>query len=752
MQPLFRALRKMFSTSLNPKKYLNNPTVSLFLAKKIAPFSFHQCDYYSHQSLPLSTTKSLHAKAIKDGSFQNLDVANHLFTVYAKSKCLSHARKLFDEMSLRDVRTWTIVVSAFARVGSNGVVLKLFEDMQNEGIKPNQFTLSSVLKCCSSLSELRIGRGVHGWILRNGVALDVVLENSLLDFYVKCEDFESAKCLFELMEERNSVTWNIMIGAHLNVGDVYKAVDLFRRLSFKDVASWNTIINGVMQNGYEKTALELLYEMVKDGTLFNEITFSVALVLVSSLVDLELGKQIHGRILTFGIEVDGFIRNSILDLYCKCGEMKLALKVFEKMDMDFGRKENSIEEMVSWSSIISGLVLNSQFEDAFRTFTSMICKEIEVDRFTVTSIISACANYGILGLGQQVHALIQKTGHKVDAYLGSSLIDMYGKCGNLDDARMIFKQTNDKNVVLWTSMISSCALHGQGREAVQLFEFWASEGIRPNEVTFIGVLTACSHAGLVEEGCRYFKLMKEVYGIKPGVEHFTCMADLYGRAGQLNETKKFIHENDISHMSAVWRSFLSSCRLHRDLEMAERVSEKLLGLEPLDAGPYILLSNICATKQRWDDAAEVRNLMQSRGVKKHPGQSWIQIKNQVHTFVMGDRSHPQKDEIYSYLDKLIGRLREIGYSSDAKVVMQDVEEEQGEMLLGFHSEKLATAYGIISTASQTPIRIMKNLRVCNDCHNFMKYTSRLLDREIIVRDIRRFHHFKHGCCSCRDYW
>ncbi|XWS58831.1 hypothetical protein CRYUN_Cryun08bG0067700 [Craigia yunnanensis] len=209
--------------------------------------------------------------------------SNHLLNIYVKSKNLSHARKLFDEMSQRDVRTWTILVSTFARVGSNGIVLELFEDMQNEGIKPNQFTLSSVLKCCSSLSELRIGKGVHGWTLRNGVAFDVVLENSLLDFYVKCEDFGSAKWLFELMEERNSVTWNIMIGAHLNTGDVYK----------------------------------------------------------------ELGKQIHGRVLTLGIEVDGFVRNSLIDMFCKCGKMEMALKVFEKMNMDIGRKENSIEEIVS---------------------------------------------------------------------------------------------------------------------------------------------------------------------------------------------------------------------------------------------------------------------------------------------------------------------------------------------------------------------------------------------------------------------
>ncbi|XWS65141.1 hypothetical protein CRYUN_Cryun05aG0065700 [Craigia yunnanensis] len=286
----------------------------------------------------------------------------------------------------------------------------------------------------------------------------------------------------------------------------------------------------------------------------------------------------------------------------------------------------------------------------------------------------------------------------------NALLDYYVKCEDFGSAKWLFELMGERNSVTWNIMIGahlnardvdkavdlfrSCALHGQGRESVWLFEFLTSEGIMLNEVTFIGVLTACGHAGLVEEGCRYFRLMK-FYGIKPGVEHFTCMVDLYGRASQLNKTKKFIDENGIYHMSVVWRSFLSSCRLHRNVEMAGWVSEKLLRLEPLDAGPYVFLSNICATKRRWEEAAELRSLMQRRGVKKHPGQSWIQIKNQVHTFVVGNRSHPQKDEICSYLDKLIGRLREIGYSSDSKLVMQDVREEQGEMLLGFHSGKLA---------------------------------------------------------------
>lgn len=712
-----------------------------------------------HYSTNESAVGVLHAKAVKSGTFQILNVGNHILNLCVKSQDLDCAQKLFDEISDRDVRTWTILMSGYARIGASRMVLDLFSDMRIEGVRANQFTLSSVLKCCSSVSDLRMGKGIHGWILRNGINLDVILENSVLDFYVKCGTFDYAEKLFELMVEKDTVSWNIMVGANLLVGDMEKSLEMFRGLPYKDVASWNTIIDGLTRNGYERTALELLYEMVKNGPAFNKVTFSIALVLVSSLSTMDLGRQIHGHILRSGFQKDGFVRTSLIDMYCKCGKMEKASIIFRKMPLPCVRAKNSkftsdelTTEIVSWSSMVSGYVRNGEYEDALKMFISMVRDQVEVDRFTVTSIISACADAGILELGRQIHAYVQKVGHTKDLHFSSSSIDMYAKCGCLDDAWTAFKQTVNLNVVSWTSMIIACALHGKGRKAVWLFEQMMHKGIKPNEVTFVGVLSACSHAGLLEEGYKYFRLMKEVYCIKPGVEHFTCMVDLYGRAGHLDKAKEFIHENGISHLTAVWKSFLSSCRLHKNIEMGKWVSETLLQLEPLDSGPYILFSNMCATSERWEEAAEMRSLMQQRRVNKVPGQSWIQLKNQVHTFVMGDRSHPQDTEIYTYLDELIGRLKEIGYTSDVTLVMQDVEEEQREVLLGYHSEKLAVVYGIISTTSEMPIRVMKNLRVCTDCHNFIKYTSELLHREIIVRDIHRFHHFKHGHCSCGDYW
>ncbi|GAB4835389.1 hypothetical protein Ancab_000299 [Ancistrocladus abbreviatus] len=701
--------------------------------------------------------EALHAKLIKYGSVGDLDVGNYMLSLYVRFRYLSAGQNLFDEMLDRDVRTWTTLISGFARIGLFRLGLECFTQMLFDGVCPNQFTLSSVFKCCSS--EVRVGKGIHGWMLRNGIGLDVVLKNSVLDFYIKCGELDYGKRYFEFMDDRNTMTWNIMVAGCIENGDVENSLDLFRRLPCKDNATWNTVISGLMQCGYQQMALEVLHEMINSQVAFCEYTFSIALCVASSLSTLELGRQIHGRLTRIGFFDNDFLRSCLIDMYSKCGEIDMAAVIFKQMPKDILSRRNLkfkgnnlMDNAVSFSSIVSGYVQNGRWEDAVEIFCNLVSEGIKVDKFTITSTISASADCGMLEFGQQIHAVIMKSGHKIDLILCSSLVDMYAKCGSLCDAQLTFNEINNQNVVCFTSIISGCALHGQGREAIQVFELMRTEGIPPNEVTFVGVLTACSHAGLVDEGFQFFELMKEVCNIKPGVEHFTCMVDLLGRAGRLHEIKNFIDQNSISHLSSVWRAFLSACRVHKNVEMGEWVAQKLLELEPLDAEPYILLSNMRATGYRWEDSARVRHLMQIKGIKKPPGQSWIHLNNQIHTFVMGDRSHSQAAEIYSYLDKLVGRLKEIGYCPDVEQVMHDVEEEQREIFLHCHSEKLAVVFGIISTSRVVPIRIMKNLRVCIDCHNFLKYTSQLLGREIIVRDIHRFHHFMDGSCSCGDYW
>ncbi|XP_048131714.1 pentatricopeptide repeat-containing protein At4g21065-like [Rhodamnia argentea] len=604
-----------------------------------------------------TAAETFHAAAIKKGSVQGVSVANYVLALYAKARNLGDAQKMFDALPERDVRAWTILLSAFARDGSWRMVLDLFRAMAIEGVCPNHFTLSSVLKCCSSLNELKLGKGVHGWIIRNQIHVDTVLANSVLDVYAKCGDINAVERLFDLMREKNTISWNVMIGAYLRGGNAEKSFDLFQSMPYKDVASWNTIIDGLMQNGSERRALELLYEMKVKGPVFNEVTFSIALVLASFLSLLEVGRQVHGIAIRLGVNSNEFIRTSLIDMYCKCGETEKASIVFNCWPLMFRSTKNceiAYEDAYACSSLVSGFVKNGNYEDAFEIFSTMVRKCMKVDKCTITSIISACANVGILELGRKIHAYILKVGYYQDVHLSSSLIDMYSKCGSLDDASSVFEQSKDSNVVLWTSMIFSFALHGRGKEAVRLVKHMINEGTIPNEITFVGILTACSHAGLLKEGHEHFMLMKDVYGIKPGIEHYACMVDLYGRKGLLNEAKEFIYSNGISDQIAIWKSFLSSCQLHNRVNMGKRVSEKLIQLNSRDQEPYVLLSNMYATDKKWEQAALVRNQMQKGGLKKHPGQSWIQVNGQVHAFIMGDYSHPQAAEVHSYLGKLIG--------------------------------------------------------------------------------------------------
>ncbi|CAL1352911.1 unnamed protein product [Linum trigynum] len=568
----------------------------------------------------------LHARDVKGGPFcvSTDSSINYLLSLYSKSADFTNAHKLFDEILDRDLRTWTILISGIARNGAHKDVMERFRRMQLEGVTPNQFTLSTVLKSCCSLIELRTGKGIHGWILRNGIVFDVVLANSILDLYVKCGAFSYAERLFGVMVGKDTVSWNIMIGAYLYLGDASKSLELFDGLQSKDVASWNTIIDGLIRCGCESIALEVLYRMEGNGLEFNAITFSIALNLASSLSVLLLGKQIHGKVLRRGIDDSGFITSSLIDMYCKCGELRLADMIFQQMCQGF-LPVDAMARRVSWSSMVSGYVKQREYICAFRTFTSMFEKNEEVDIYTLTSTISACAETGNLELGRQIDARVQKVGHKVDAHLTSAFIDMYSKCGCLNDAINKFNESNnDMNFVIWTSMIYGFGLHGCGTEAVRLFDLMLKDGsIAPNLIAFLGVLNACSHAGLFEEGVRYFESMQNVHGLKPTVQHYTCMVDLYGRAGRLDEAKRFIAENGISHLTAVWKSLLSSCRLQKNAEMGKWACDRLLELEPLDQGSYVLCSNIFSADGHWEEAAEARSLMLQRTVDKVPGQSWL---------------------------------------------------------------------------------------------------------------------------------
>ncbi|MBA0614160.1 hypothetical protein Godav_014488 [Gossypium davidsonii] len=382
----------------------------------------------------------------------------------------------------------------------------------------------------------------------------------------------------------------------------------------------------------------------------------------------------------------------------------------------------------------------------------MMQKEIAPNQATWVSILPAYSNIGALQQGMRVHGLLVKSSLYLDIFVGTCLIDMYGKCGKLDDAMSLFYEVPKMTSVPWNAIISCHGIHGHAEKALKLFREMREERVKPDHVTFVSLLSACSHSGLVEEGQWCFNVMREEYGIEPILKHYGCMVDMFGRAGHLEKAYNFIKDMPVKPDASVWGALLGACRIHGNIDLGAFASEHLFEVDSENVGYYVLMSNIYANIGKWEGVDKVRTLARDMGLRKTPGWSSIEANNKVDVFYTGNQSHPKCEEIYKELRNLNAKMKSLGYVPDYSFVLQDVEEDEKEHILMSHSERLAIAFGIISTPPKTPIRIFKNLRVCGDCHNATKYISKITEREIIVRDSNRFHHFKDGVCSCRDYW
>lgn len=435
--------------------------------------------------------------------------------------------------------------------------------------------------------------------------------------------------------------------------------------------------------------------------------------------------------------------NAMITGYARCGRITDSRRLFDEMPQ---------RDEVSWSAMIDGYVQQDCFKEALMIFGEMQMRGIQLRKFVMSSVLAACANAGALDQGRWIHAYAERNLIQLDAVLGTSLVDMYAKCGRLDMALEVFDKIQRKEVFTWNAFIGGLAMHGSAEEALKLFSRMQMENFKPDRITLVGVLNACAHAGLVEEGLQFFNSMEKVYDIRPAVEHYGCMVDLLGRAGLLDEAVNIINNMPMKPNAAVWGALLGACRIHGNVELGERVGEILLELEPQNSGRYALLSNIYARAGRWDDVSRVRKLMKERGVKTAPGSSLIDLDGVIHEFVIGGGSHPQMEEIHAMLEEMIEKLKPAGYVPNTSQVLFSIDEEEKETALCQHSEKLAIAFGLLKTAPGATIRIVKNLRVCEDCHSATKLISRVYNREIVVRDRVRYHHFKDGNCSCKEFW
>ncbi|KAL7098846.1 hypothetical protein ACP275_09G044500 [Erythranthe tilingii] len=482
----------------------------------------------------------------------------------------------------------------------------------------------------------------------------------------------------------------------------------------------------------------------------------------------------HALVEKLGFQLNLVLQNAILHLYASCGNIRDAYLVFDNMPQrDIVTWNTMITQLVksgdinsayemflqmpernvrSWTAIISGFVQCGKPKEAIELFSKMEEVGLRPNEVTVVAVLAACADIGTLDLGIRIHEYSDKSGFKKNIHISNTLIDMYIKCGCLDAAHRVFDGMKERTIFSWSAMIQGLAIHGKANEALELFFEMIQTGMKPNGVTFIGLLNACSHMGLINEGREFFSSMTRDYRIVPSIEHYGCMVDLLSRAGLLEEARDFIEEMPIKPNAAVWGALLGGCKVHKNIEMAELAMRHLHELDPLNDGYYVVLANIYSEAKKWEDAARVRKLMREKGLKKTIAWSSVTVKGAVHEFVAGDETHHHSEEIYSMWNELLVHMRSKGYVPNTSVVLLDVEEEEKESVLFRHSEKLALVFGLISSPAGQTIRIFKNLRVCEDCHASFKLISEIVDREIVVRDRNRFHSFKDGSCSCRDYW
>ncbi|TMW96562.1 hypothetical protein EJD97_007157 [Solanum chilense] len=578
----------------------------------------------------------------------------------------------------------------------------------------------------------------------------------------------------------------------------------------KNVFLFNVLIRGLKENSLFDKSILYFREMVKMGVRPDKLTYPFVLKSVTALGEKGVGGGVHCGILKMGLEYDTFVRVCLVEMYvkvelvdfalqlfdessernkvesvilwnvvingcCKIGRVSKALALFEEMPernvgswntlisgllrngevdkaMELFDEMTNEKNVVSWTCMIHGLMLNGLHQKALDLFFKMVEEGVKPNGLTVVSALSACAKTGALEAGKKIHDNIVNNGLHLNAAVGNALLDMYAKCGYIESASLVFSGLKEKDIRTWSIMIWGWAIHGHVDKALRCFEQMRLTGIKPDGVSVLAVLTGCSHAGRVDQGLQIFDSMQRQFSIEPTMKHYAAVVDLLGRAGRFDEALKFIASMPLEPDYVIWGALFSACRAHKNIEMAKVASEKLLQLEPKHAGGYVFLSNVYAGAGRWDDVERVRSSMKNKNVEKDPGWSSMEVDGQLHTFIAGDSAHTRKQEIYLKLEEIITGAKQQGYMPETEWVLHNIDEEEKEGALGSHSEKLALAFGLISTGPGVIIMIVKNLRVCGDCHSLMKYVSRMSQRVIVLRDIKRFHHFKDGVCSCKDYW
>ncbi|XP_004289272.1 PREDICTED: pentatricopeptide repeat-containing protein At4g39530-like [Fragaria vesca subsp. vesca] len=526
--------------------------------------------------------KQIHAYVLRRGTEMDVSVVNVLVDFYTKCGQVLAGQKLFDKVVDRDLISWTTMIAGYTQNSMHVEAVKLFSEMTRLGWKPDGYGCSSILTSCGSLEALKHGREVHAYTVRVDLVYEYYVKNSLIDMYAKCDSLTDARRVFNSMTNHNVVSYNAMIEGYSRQEKLAEALDLFNLMRLRSVQP-------------------------------SILAFVSILGVSAASLTLELSKQVHGLITKYGLSLDIFAGSALIDVYSKCSCTREAKLVFEEMNE---------KDIVVWNAMFSGYAQQQESEETLKLYSELQVSRQIPNEFTFASVISAASSLASIQHGQQFHSQIIKVGLENDPFVTNALVDMYSKCGSIEEAHKLFDSKTLKDVACWNSIISTYAHHGEAENALLMFERMMNDGIKPNYITFVGVLSACSHAGLVEDGLRHFESMSW-FGIEPGIDHYSCIVSLLGRAGKLYEAKEVIEKMPMKPAAILWRSLLSACTAAGNVELGIYAAEMAILSDPLDSGSYILLSNIYAAKGMWDDAKTVREKMEYNGVVKETGRSWV---------------------------------------------------------------------------------------------------------------------------------
>lgn len=576
------------------------------------------------------------------------------------------------------------------------------------GIRPDKHTFPLLLTACRHSGDLFYGKQIHTHALKLGYGRDDYVVTALMTLYGKFEGVKAAHYVFDKMANRNSVAWTLLSGLYIAKDRPDLALDVFK-------------------------------QMVVSGIVVDSVAMATAIGACTRMKSLNEGRKVHEIARKNGLESNVLVGNSLLKMYLDCGNLKDAGSFFNQMP---------VKDTVSWTAIIGKYVQNGSFNEGLKLFRSMQSEGTKPDSFAVSSVLPACARISALKHGKEIHGHIVRNAIELNIAVQNALMDMYVKAGCVDSASKIFERMVEKDAVSWTVMILGYSLHGRGEVGVQLFhEMEQQSRIQPDQMAYVAALHACNTACMVEEGMNYFNCIRA-----PRVDHYALIVRLLSRAKLFDEARAFIEEHSIGRHVEVQQALLNGCRTHRNIKMGKRVIELLTVMDSLNAGNFVMLSNVYAANAKWDMVKKMREMIIDMGLKPRKAYSWIEFRNKVHTFGVGDVSHPKSERLYYELQELMIKMKDLeGYVPEDDFALHDVDEERECIPCG-HSEMLAISFGLVSTQANTIVRVTKNLRVCLSCHTSAKMISKIVDREIVLKDPECFHHFRNGYCSCRDNW